>query len=237
MVWSWTIGQSRPKNYIVSSVDMVSLNILEHLDLEHEDSFLQTCFYEETAIGKSKSMFKMLLNDNGQIDMGQQDSQFTFKLSVCVSTMEANIGGAQQCCSESRMGVYFCVHACVSGLSVVTAVPVLHIHVSLSLCLFVSLSFFLPASLSPVHLSLLDSSHYCLGTSSACPAKARHWNGIWERGGVWEIVNEERERDADREREWERGKKGNQTREKGEKRQRNWAMLESQGCCSIIKSI
>lgn len=101
--------------------------------------------------------------------------------------------------SESGMGIYLCVHACVSGLSVVRAVAVLHIHVSLSPSpLLTSLSFFFsPASLSPVHLSLLDSSHYCLGTSSACPAKARHWNGIWERRSVWEIVNEEREEDAD----------------------------------------
>lgn len=99
--------------------------------------------------------------------------------------------------SESGMGVHLCVHARVSEPSVVRAVPVLHIHVSLSLSSPLFLSF-LPASLSPVHLSLLDSSHYCLGTSSACPAKARHWNGIWERGSVWEIVNEEREEDADR---------------------------------------
>lgn len=48
--------------------------------------------------------------------------------------------------AESAIGVYLCVHACVSGLSVVTAVPVLHIHVSLSLCLFVSLSFSLRLS-------------------------------------------------------------------------------------------
>lgn len=99
--------------------------------------------------------------------------------------------------TEGNLRVGLCVHACMRGLSVVTAVPVLHIHVSLPLC--VSFFFFFhPASLSPVHLSLLDSSHYCLGTSSACPAKARHWNGIWERRSVWEIVNEEREEDADR---------------------------------------
>lgn len=43
--------------------------------------------------------------------------------------------------SGSGMGVYLCVHACVSGLSVVRALPVLHIHVSLSPSLH--LSFFL----------------------------------------------------------------------------------------------
>lgn len=94
--------------------------------------------------------------------------QCVYRPSGLISVEPSNVR------SESRMGVYLCLHACVSGLSAVTAVPVLHIHVSLSLCLFVSLSFFLPASLSPVHLSLRDSSHYCLGTSSACPAKARH---------------------------------------------------------------
>lgn len=81
---------------------------------------------------------------------------------------------------------------------------------SLSSPLFLS---FLPASPSPVHLSPLDSSHYCLGTSSACPAKARHWNGIWERGSVWEIVNEEREEDADRVRQ---GRVGGEGIKKGE---------------------
>lgn len=79
---------------------------------------------------------------------------------------------------QAGMGVYLCVHACVSGLSVVTAVPVLHIHASLSLFPPLHLCVPLPLPLSPVHLSLLDSSHYCPGTSSACPAKARHGNGI-----------------------------------------------------------
>lgn len=53
---------------------------------------------------------------------------------------------------------------------------------------------------------------------------------------MWEIVNEERKGDADRERVRER-KKGDSNERKGEKRQRNRVMLESQGCCSIIKSI
>lgn len=107
--------------------------------------------------------------------------------------------------SESSMGVYLCLHACVSGLSSHSSASTSYSCLSLPLSLH--LSFFLfPASLSPVHLSLLDSSHYCLGTSSTCPAKARHWNGIWERGSVWEIVNEERKGDADRE--WEKGKWG-----------------------------
>lgn len=92
------------------------------------------------------------------------------------------------------------VYARVSELSVVRAVPLLHIHVPPLPSFHLALSF--PPSLSfllsPVHLSPPDSSHYCLGTSSACPAKARHCNGVWERGSVWEIVNEEREEDADR---------------------------------------
>lgn len=149
--------------------------------------------------------------------------------------------------AEGSMRVGLCVHACMSGLSVVTAVPVLHIHVSLPFCLCVSFfsPFFLSASLSPVHLSLLDSSHYCLGTSSACPAKARHWNGIWERESVWEIVNEEREEDADREA--ERGRKRRErerVREKWtdveEKEGINEKRIKSQthreGWCSIIKT-
>lgn len=127
--------------------------------------------------------------------------------------------------SESGMGVHLCVHARVSEASVVRAVPVLHIHVSLSLSSPLFLSF-LPAPLSPVHLSLLDSSHYCLGTSSACPAKARHWNGIWERGSVWEIVNEEREEDADRVRQggWVGG---DQKREKKTLKQ-TWSSVREQ---------
>lgn len=96
----------------------------------------------------------------------------------------------------------------------------------------------LPLPLSPVHLSLLDSSHYCPGTSSACPAKARHGNGIWERRSAWEIVNEESEEDADREREREKmresWKKGNQACRKGNKTK--GAAVESNGCWSIIKS-
>ena len=115
---------------------------------------------------------------------------------------QLDIGGALQCVRRERdRSVLVC--PCMREWTVSSHSSASTSYSCLSLPLSLRLSFFLPASLSPVHLSLLDSSHYCLGTSSACPAKARHWNGIWERGSVWEIVNEEREEGADRERERE----------------------------------
>lgn len=61
-------------------------------------------------------------------------------------------------------------------------VLILHVHPFLSPSLSLPVTApFLAASLSPVHLFLFDSFHYWPGTSSACPAKTRHWNGIWEK--------------------------------------------------------